>query len=133
MHLKKFLKREYQKIQTDKGREFYNKLVKTLFQKKNINHYSTHSETKAAVAERFNKTLKNKIYRLFTFRQNYKYIDKLKNIVKSYNQSFHRSIGMAPSRINPSHHSRIFEKLYKMPINQKFKFLKLVILLGFRK
>ncbi|XP_023232095.1 uncharacterized protein LOC111631978 [Centruroides sculpturatus] len=111
-------------LHTDKGKEFMNSVIKDLFKKHQINHYYTHSETKASIVERFNKTLKNKIYRLITYRNSNKYIDKLNDLVRAYNNSTHRSIGMSPAEVKPKHHSQIFNRLYgktKTKIKYKFK------------
>ena len=40
-------------IQTDDGKEFCNKTVSDLFETHNINHFSTHGDTKSSVVERF--------------------------------------------------------------------------------
>lgn len=109
-------------IQTDKGGEFYNKRVRDLFKKHKINHYSSYSENKAAVVERFNRTLKNKLYRIFTHRGNSKYIDVLQSVLNSYNESVHRSTGLAPSQVTPKLESSIFKKLYGYVADVKFKF-----------
>ena len=54
------------KIWVDKGREFYNKIIK-LWQETNvIEMYSAHNKEKSVVAERFNKTSKNEIYKYMT-------------------------------------------------------------------
>ena len=52
--------------------------------------YSMHNEGKSVVAERFIRTLKNKIY---------KYIDKLDDIVNEYNNTYHRAIKMKPADV----------------------------------
>lgn len=109
-------------IQTDKGTEFYNKLVRSLFKKMNINHYSSHSEMKACCAERFIRSLKNKLYRVFTYRNSYRYTDVLEDVVNSYNNSIHRSIGRAPATVTPELESEIFQKLYGYQPLVKFKF-----------
>ncbi|GFQ79589.1 uncharacterized transposon-derived protein F54H12.3 [Trichonephila clavata] len=85
-------------IQTDKGSEFYNSQLKSLFQRHTINHYSAEGYHKASVVERFNRTLKNKMFRVFTYRNSYMYVDILYLLVKSYNDTEHRSIGMAPHK-----------------------------------
>ena len=54
------------KIWTDKGSEFYNRSVKSWLEKYDIEMYSTHNKRKSVVAERFIKTLKNKIYKYIT-------------------------------------------------------------------
>src|SRR5436190_16074331 len=45
-------------LQTDDGKEFYNSLFQAIMKKHNIHHYSTKSEKKASIIERFNRTLK---------------------------------------------------------------------------
>ena len=53
--------------------------------------YSTHNEEKSVVAERFIRTLKNKIYKYRTSISKNVYIDKLDDIVNKYNNTFHRT------------------------------------------
>ena len=56
--------------------------------------YSTHSEGKFVVAERFLKTLKSRIYRYMTSISKNVYTDKLDDIVNEYNGTYHRTIKM---------------------------------------
>ena len=58
--------------------------------------YSTHNEGKSVVAERFIRTLKNKIYKYMTSISKNVYIDKLDDIVNEYNNTYHRTIKMKP-------------------------------------
>ena len=58
--------------------------------------YSTHNEGKSVVAERFIKTIKNKIYKHMTSITKHVYIDKLDDIVHKYNNKKHRTIKMKP-------------------------------------
>ena len=58
--------------------------------------YSTHNEGKPVVAERFIKTLKNKIYKYTSSIPKNVYIDKLDDIVNEYNNTYHRTIKMKP-------------------------------------
>ena len=53
--------RKSNKIWVDKGSEFYNRSMKSWLQDNNIVMYSTHNEGKSVAAERFIRTLKNKI------------------------------------------------------------------------
>ena len=67
MHLKKYVsKRKPNKIWVDKISEFYNRSMKSWPEKNDIEMYSTHDEGKSVVAERFIRTLKNKIYKHMT-------------------------------------------------------------------
>ena len=59
-------KRTPNKIWVDKGGEFYNRSMKSWLEKNDIEMYSTHNEGKSVVAERFIRTLKNKIYKYMT-------------------------------------------------------------------
>ena len=59
-------KHKLNKILVDKGRKFCNRSIKSILQNKNIKMYSTHNEGKSVVAERFLRTLKDKIYKFMT-------------------------------------------------------------------
>ena len=59
-------KRKSKKIWVDKGSEFYNRSMKSWLEKNDIEMYSTHNEGKSAVAKRFIRTLKDKIYKHMT-------------------------------------------------------------------
>ena len=68
------------KIWVDKGSGFYNKSMKAFFQNNKIEMYSNHNEGKSVIAERFIRTLKNKIYKYMTSISKNVYIDKLDDI-----------------------------------------------------
>jgi len=106
-------KRIPQKIQCDDGTEFFNKHFEDFCNKSNISLYSTFSEVKAAIVERFNRTLREKLARYFTYVDHNRYIDILDKIVLSYNKSFHRSIKQSPSSVKKSHEAKIFSNLYQ--------------------
>ena len=81
---------------TDKGKEFYNKHVKDLLDRNKITLYSTQNEEKSSVVERWNRTIKTKMWKLFTALGKTKYIDILPKLVKEYNNTKHSSIKMTP-------------------------------------
>ena len=100
-------------IRTDKGKEFLNKNVSKLLNEYNINHfYSKNKDVKCAVIERFNRTLKNKMFKYFTSIGKRKYIDVLQSLVQSYNNGYHSSIKMAPSKVKPQNENEVFFNLY---------------------
>ena len=72
-------------LHTDQGKEFYNRRVKRLLDKYDIQHYSTAGEPKASVAERFNRTLKELTYKYMTSHNTPKYLDALPEPVNRYN------------------------------------------------
>ena len=83
MLFKKVLKefnRKPNKIWVDKKSEFYNRSIKSWLEKNAIEMYSAHNEGKSVVAERFIRTLKNRIYRYMTSISKSVYTDKLDDI-----------------------------------------------------
>ena len=98
---------------TDKGKEFFNKNVKQLLSRKNIKLYSTENEEKSSVVERFNRTIKQKMWKMFSTNNNTVYFDKIDELLKNYNSSFHRSIQMSPVAASDIKNSnRVFANLY---------------------
>lgn len=91
-----FKQRKPKKIQTDKGKEYYNKEINKLFKANNIIHFFTESDKKASIIEQFNRTIKEKMWKMFTFNNNHKWINILDDLVNNYNNSYHRSIKISP-------------------------------------
>ena len=98
-------------IYVDGGNEFKG-VCKKYLETKGVDIYLTKSKYKASVVERFNRTLKEKMWRIFTFNQNKKYIAILPSLISSYNNSYHRSIKTIPSKVNNKNQNRIFYNLY---------------------
>ena len=98
MHLKKIISegRKTNKIRVDQGSEFYDKSFTDFLKMNNIEMYSTFNEGKSVVAERFIRTLKNKIYKHMTAISKNIYVDVLDDIVNKYNNAAHRTIKMKP-------------------------------------
>lgn len=86
-------------LQTDMGTEYYNMHFKAVMKKYGINHYSTYSNVKACIAERFIRTLKNNMYREFSARGSYKWIDILPQLIRTYNNTVHSTIKMKPNQV----------------------------------
>ncbi len=92
------LKRTPKLLQIDNGKEFYNTTFDALMKKYNIHKYSTYSTMKACIVERFNRTLKEKMFREFTARGSYNWISILPSLINEYNNTKHRTIGMTPTQ-----------------------------------
>ena len=100
-------------LQTDKGSEFLNRPLQRLLKEYGVHHFTTHNEdTKASIVERYNKTLKTRMWRYFTNNQTLRYVDVLQDFVRSYNDTYHRSIGMAPSAVNGANQEMVWQRLY---------------------
>ena len=86
--------RKPNKIWVDQGGEFCNNYFKRFLKINGIEMYSTYNEGKSVVAERFIKTLKNKIVKHMTAVSKKFYFDVLDDIVNKNNNAVHRSIKM---------------------------------------
>jgi hypothetical protein len=99
--------------QTDKETEFLNSAFQKLLSDNNIKFYTSENEDiKCALVERWHRTLKSKMWRYFTHKSTLRYLDVLDDIVTSYNNSFHRSIKMAPSEVNAQNEAKVSQRLY---------------------
>ena len=107
------LERKPKKVRSDKGTEFLNKEFQALLKKDGVDFYTANNDVKAAIVERFNRTLKGRMYRYFTAKNTLRYIDDLQDFVDSYNNTYHRSIGMRPSEVNPENADAVRKKLFK--------------------
>jgi len=112
-------------VQSDKGTEFVNSTFQSMLQRRGIKFYTSENEDiKAAVAERFNRTLKEKMYRYFTAKHTRRYIDVLQDLIHAYNNTRHSSIGMAPIDVTTDNEHEVRARLYPMQsklLNWKFK------------
>ena len=107
------------RLQTDDGKEFYNKTFQALMKQRDIVHFSTSGDTKASVVERFNRTLKERLYRYFTVKNTLKYLPVLKDLVMGYNRSYHRSIKMAPDQVTVQNEEQVWKNLYAKRLKVK--------------
>ena len=73
--------RKPNKIYVDQGKEFYNKDMKRWLVDEGIDMYSTYNKGKSVIAERFIRTLKNKLYKHMTAVSSDVYYDALDDIV----------------------------------------------------
>lgn len=84
--------------------------------------YKTNSELNAAVVERFNRTLKEKMFKYFTQNKTKKYISIINDLVSSYNKSNHRTIKTSPINVNKKNEFKIWKSIYKLDRDEKIKF-----------
>ena len=97
------------RIQTDQGKEFENRHVRTLFHTHGIELFSVKSAYKAALVERFNRTLKARLWRYFTANVTQTWLHVLQEAVHAYNHSIHRMIKKRPVDVQASNVDEIRE------------------------
>ena len=100
------------RLQTDKGKEFFNSTFGDLMKRTGIQHFASESDQKAAVVERFNRTIKTRIWTYLSDKGTVRWSDVLQDLVRSYNHSRHRTIGMAPADVEKKDEDRLWVRMY---------------------
>ena len=116
------------KIWVDQGSEFYNQDFKKWLSSNDISMYSTYNEGKSVVAERFIRTLKNKLYKHMTAIGKNVYYDVLDDVVNKYNNTKHSTIKMKPKDVG-NNNKRVYidehnEKDSRFKIGDKIRISK---------
>ena len=109
-------KRVPEKLQTDEGTEFENRVLGIYLHSMGVRHFTTtNRQIKCAMVERFNRTLKNRLYKYMTANRTHKYLDILDDIVASYNRTKHRVTKMRPVDVDVDDlddRHRVFKNIY---------------------
>uniref|UniRef100_A0A914HF70 Chromo domain-containing protein n=1 Tax=Globodera rostochiensis TaxID=31243 RepID=A0A914HF70_GLORO len=102
------------KLLTDQGKEFTAKAVQIYFRSKDVEHFCmfTSPQFHAGMAERANRSIKERLYRYFTERNTQKWIGVVQQLVKAINHSYNSSIGMRPVDVNFKNAEALRQKLY---------------------
>ena len=132
-HAFQSLRKLPKKLWTDKGKEFYNKVFQSFLKHNNVMLYSTFNEGKAVVVERFNRTLKDMMWKKFTVQDNQKWVQLLPELVDKYNNSYHSGIRLTPKEAyeNPEkiqninyRHKNVYNKKSKFKVGDKVRIFK---------
>ena len=106
-------KRKPSMLWTDKGSEFISKHFKEFLKKEKIKLYHTKNEEKSSVVERWNRTMKNRMWKMFTANNNTIYLDKIDKLVDDYNNTKHSSVKMTPNEASKKENEeKVFVNLY---------------------
>ena len=98
-------------VRTDKGKEFLNKHFQDMLKREGIQfQVCRNPDVKCAVVERAQRTLRDRLYRYFTYKNTHRYIDVLQQFVRAYNDTVLSTIGMAPSKVSDSDVLAIWKK-----------------------
>ena len=89
---------------------------------KKIHFFTTENpETKASIVERFQRTLKTRMWKYFTHHRTLRYVDILPKLVHGYNHAYHRSIKCAPVSVTLKNEPQVSENLYGKSNSKKVK------------
>ena len=100
-------------VQSDSGKEFKNRKLYDLFKQHKVKHFTSFTEVKATIVERFNRTLRERLERWFTFSGKHRYIGILPKLTESYNSTIHRSHGLRPSEVSKENEHLVWTRLYE--------------------
>lgn len=118
-------KRIPKKIVTDNGKEFYNNSsLQALMKKHGIHHYSTFSILKASIAEHVIRTIKEKLFKLFTLNGKHRWIDLLEQVTTRHNNTKHHTINIQPKNVNKKNEKALLQSVYnhlKVALLQKVR------------
>ena len=90
--------------------------------------YSTYGESKSVIVERFIQTFKKLMTHEFTVQKKRRWIDLLPEVLKTYNNRFHKAIKMSPSEASQKEHAVeaytcILKRKYINLKNQNFQLM----------
>ena len=77
-----------------------------------MNTFLTQSDKKAAIVERFNRTLKTMMWKYFYSKGTYNWVDVLDDLVNNYNNTKHGSILMKPVDVNKTNQDQVWTTLF---------------------
>jgi hypothetical protein len=117
-----FVKTERQPLNMngDAGKEFINASFKKLLKEFGVHYFISYGEVKAAIAERFIRTLKTHIWKYFKHFNTWRYIDVLQDFIVAYNNSVNRTIGVAPADVTLNKTFSIWKKAFN-PLTRRLK------------
>jgi len=99
-------------LRTDKGKEFLNKHFQDMLREAGIQfQVCRNPDVKCAVVERAQRTIRYKLYKYFTYKNTFRYIDVLPKFVRAYNDTVYSTTGMAPWRVTDSDVLAIWKRM----------------------
>lgn len=108
-----FQQNKPQVVQFDKGGEFAGNVIKEYLMRMDIRHFVSQNDVlKAPMVERFNRTLKERMFRYFSITGKRRYIEKLDDLLLSYNNSYHTSIKMTPLQALTAETNNLLKNVY---------------------
>ncbi|KAL7075862.1 hypothetical protein ACQ4LE_005196 [Meloidogyne hapla] len=104
------------KLYTDRGLEFEAKKMKEYFKFKDIAKRVVFSpDVHASMAERANRTIKERLYRYFSEKDTLRWVEAIQQIVSGINSSVNRVTGVTPNSVTFKNSRKLFDRLYKVP------------------
>ena len=100
-------KRKPLKLESDRGSEFYNSIFQNFLKSKNIQHYSRFTDKGPSIAERVIRTVRNLLKKPVFEQGNANWLSELLSVIKTYNNTIHRSTKMTPIQASKKSNEKI--------------------------
>ena len=114
-----FKQRKPKYIWSDQESAFFSKEMLKFFEDHNTKIYYTHSNLKAVVIERFNRSLRELMMKKFVRNNNTVWYNILPELIKTYNNRYHCTIKMKPINVNKTNEKHIKNTVYNYDITNK--------------
>ena len=114
-----FKERKPKYIWGDQESAFFSKEMLKFFEDNNVKIYHTYSNLKAVVIERFNRSLRELMMKSFVKNNNTVWYNILPELIKTYNNRYHRTIKVKPIDVNKTNEKHIENTVYNYNITNK--------------
>ena len=114
-----FKERKPSYIWSDQESAFFSKEMLKFFEDNNVKIYHTYSNLKSVIIERFNRSLRELMMKSFVKSNNTVWYNILPELIKTYNNRYHRTIKMKPIDVNKSNEKHIKNTVYNYDITNK--------------
>ena len=114
-----FKERKPSYIWSDQESAFFSKEMLQFFKDNNVKIYYTHSDLKAVIIERFNRSLRELMMKSFVKNNNTVWYNILPDLIKTYNNRYHQTIKMKPKNVNKLNEKHIKNTVYNYDITNK--------------
>lgn len=111
--------RKPEKLQSDKGTEYTSVKFQKFLKDHGVKHFTVASDMKAIMAERFNRTLKDKLWKYFSNHNTFRYVDVIQDIVQTYNNTTHSATKMKPIKVTTETTKHVLRNLYRKKLWSK--------------
>lgn len=106
-----FEEKKPSRISSDRGTEFKNQIVDDFLHGERVYQYFLNPPMKAALAERFIRTLWGLINRYQQVYRTYRFVDILPLLLENYNEKKHSTLGMAPNEVDETNEDEVYQRL----------------------
>ena len=120
-----FKQRKPKYIWSDQESAFFSKEMLKFLEDHNIKIYYTHSNLKAVVIERFNRSLRELMMKSFVKNNSTVWYNILPELIKTYNNRYQRTIKMKPINVNKTNEKYIKNNFYTYDVTNKIPKFKI--------